>query len=140
MEQRVSVVTLGVDDLERTRAFYAALGWREPGEGPPGVAFFQAGGMIVGLYPRDALKEDAGEALAPGGDVVLAHNVRSKEEVDRVIAEALAAGARAGRPAQDTFWGGYSGYFFDPDGHAWEVAFNPFWPIADDGSVTIPES
>ena len=72
--------------------------------------------------------------------MVLAHNVRSREEVDRVLAEALAAGARAGRPAADTFWGGYSGYFFDPDGHAWEVAYNPYWPIAADGTVRIPEA
>ena len=138
MEQRVSLVTLGVADVERARRFYAALGWRESGENPS-VAFFQAGGMVLALWSREALAEDAGVSPGEGGfgGVALAYNTRSRQEADTVLAEAEAAGARVLKPAAETSWGGYSGYFADPDGHLWEVAHNPTWTIEADGSVRI---
>ncbi len=138
MEQRLSVVTLGVSDLARARKFYEALGWsaaENPGED---VVFFQAGGMVFSLWDRTRLAEDSTVEDAPGwGGVTLAHNVRSPEEVDAVLAEAEAAGATIGRPGAETFWGGYSGVFIDPDGHPWEVAHNPYWTIAEDGSTKL---
>lgn len=137
MDQRVSLITLGVADVGESRRFYEALGWS--GESPDGeVVFFQAGGMILALWDRDRLAADAG--LAPGdgsAGVALAHNVGSPEAVDAVLAEAAAAGARITRPAATTFWGGYAGVFVDPDGHAWEVAHNPGWTLHEDGSVTL---
>lgn len=138
MEQRLSLVTLGVADTARSRAFYEALGWQ--GMSPDGdVVFFQAGGMVVGLWGRDKLAEDSAVDDAGGwGGVTLAHNVRSPEEVDAVLAEAEAAGARIGRPGSATLWGGYSGLFVDPDGHPWEVAHNPGWVLAPDGSAHLP--
>ena len=142
MEQRLSIVTLGVADLDRSRAFYERLGWRRSGKAFDGVAFFRAGGgVVLALYPRHALAEDAGvpaEGTGFGG-ITLAHNARSREEVDAVLAEAEAAGAGLLKPAQDVFWGGYSGYFADPDGHPWEVAWNPHFPLAEDGSLTLPD-
>jgi predicted lactoylglutathione lyase len=137
MEQRLSLVTLGVTDIDRARAFYEALGWS--GESPDGeVVFFQAGGMIVALWGRDKLAEDSVLSDQGGwGGVTLAYNARSPEEVDAVIAEAQAAGATVGRAGAPTFWGGYSGIFIDPDGHPWEVAHNPGWTIAADGSVHL---
>lgn len=140
MEQRLSVVTLGVADLERARRFYEdGLGWRRANDHAE-VVFFQAGGMVVGLFGRDELEKDA--RLAPEGSgfrgVALAHNARSKDEVDRIMAEAGAAGATIQKPAEDTFWGGYAGYFADPDGHLWEIAWNPEWSIAEDGSIRLP--
>ncbi len=137
MEQRVSLVTLGVADVGRARAFYEALGWT--GTTPDGdVVFFQAGGMIVALWDRAQLAGDSAVADAGGwGGVTLAHNVRSRAEVDRVIAEARSAGATVGRAGAETSWGGYSAVFVDPDGHPWEVAHNPGWPIAPDGSVRL---
>jgi catechol 2,3-dioxygenase-like lactoylglutathione lyase family enzyme len=138
MEQRVSLVTLGVHDLPRARAFYEALGWRTNAGPDDGVVFFQAGGMIVALWGRADLAEDSGVQDSGGwGGITLAHNVRSPAEVDALIAEADAAGATVTRPGAETFWGGYSGAFTDPDGHAWEVAHNPHWTLADDGSVTL---
>lgn len=138
MEQRVSLVTLGVRDLARARAFYEALGWRTGAAPEDDVIFFQAGGMIVALWDRARLAEDSGVADDGGwGGVTLAYNVRSPEEVDRVIAEAEAAGARIPRHAAPTFWGGYSGVFVDPDGHPWEVAHNPHWGLREDGSVVL---
>lgn len=139
MEQRVSLITLGARDLGRARAFYEALGWRSNAAPDDDVVFFQAGGMVVALWDRSKLAEDTG--LRDDGEgfdgVVLAYNTRSPEEVDEVVAEAERAGARiTGRPGE-TFWGGYSGTFADPDGHAWEVAHNPRWTVADDGSVTL---
>jgi predicted lactoylglutathione lyase len=140
VEQRVSLVTLGVRDLRRARAFYEALGWITRAKPGDDVVFFQAGGMVVALWGRDQLAEDSGVQDAGGwGGVTLAHNVRSPEEVDRVIAEAEAAGATIPRHGAETFWGGYSGAFVDPDGHPWEVAHNPRWHVGDDGSVTLPE-
>lgn len=140
MEPRVSLVTLGVADMARARRFYEALGWRASGPAE-GVTFFQAGGMILSLYGRDALAEDA--HLPPGGSgfggITLAYNVRERGDVDRVLAEAHAAGAAILKPGEDVFWGGYSGYFADPDGHPWEVAWNPFFPLAEDGSIRLPD-
>jgi len=138
MEQRVSLVTLGVRDLARARAFYETLGWRTNAAPDDGVVFFQAGGMILALWGRVELAEDSGVHDSGGwGGITLAHNVRSPAEVDAVIAEAEAAGATVTRSGAETFWGGYSGAFTDPDGHAWEVAHNPHWTLADDGSVTL---
>ena len=140
MEQRVSLATLGVRDLRRARAFYEALGWTTRAGPDDDVVFFQAGGMVVALWDRARLAEDSGVADGGGwGGVTLAHNVRSPEEVDRVIAEAEAAGAEIPRHGAETFWGGYSGAFVDPDGHPWEVAHNPRWELAEDGSVILPE-
>lgn len=139
MEQRLSLVTLGVADLERAVAFYAALGW-EPGNdvAAQDVAFFQGPGMIVALWHRDELATDSAVTDTGGwGGITLAHNVRSPEEVDAVLADAERAGATIGRPGAATDWGGYSGVFIDPDGHPWEVAHNPFWTIAKDGGISL---
>jgi uncharacterized protein len=139
MEQRVSLVTLGVTDLARSRAFYEALGWRSDSSPDNDVVFFQAGGLVVGLWSRAALAEDCGVDDSPGfGGIGLAYNVRSAEEVDAVIAEADAAGATIARRGAATFWGGYSAVFLDRDGHPWEVAHNPFWTLRDDGSIELP--
>jgi catechol 2,3-dioxygenase-like lactoylglutathione lyase family enzyme len=137
MEQRLSLVTLGVSDIARARRFYDALGWE--GTSPDGeVVFYQAGGMIVALWSRELLREDSAVEDSGGwGGVTLAYNSRTPEEVDEVLAQASAAGARIGRPGAPTFWGGYSGLFVDPDGHPWEVAHNPGWRVADDGSVHL---
>lgn len=140
MEQRVSLVTLGVSDLARSRSFYRAMGWSESAASMDEVAFFQAGGMVFALWSRDSLAEDSAVEDSGGwGGVTLAYNTRSQEEVDRVIEEARAAGATIGREPAETFWGGYSGVFIDPDGHPWEVAHNPGWALTDDGSVKLPE-
>jgi uncharacterized protein len=138
VEQRVSLVTLGVRDLERARAFYEALGWTTGAGLEDDVVFFQAGGMVVALWGREQLAEDSGVEDSGGwGGVTLAHNVRSPEEVDAVMREAEAAGATITRTAAATFWGGYSGAFADPDGHAWEIAHNPHWTLAEDGSIQL---
>ena len=130
MEQRISLVTLGVTDLARARAFYEALGWAGARQPDDEVCFFQAGGMVFGLWTA------LGGHGAPG--IELAHNVRSPEEVDAVLADAERAGATITRAAGPAFWGGYTGVFTDPDGHAWEVAHNPHWTFAADGSVILP--
>jgi catechol 2,3-dioxygenase-like lactoylglutathione lyase family enzyme len=138
MDQRVSLITLGVRDLERARAFYEALGWATNAGPDDDVVFFQAGGMVMALWGRDELAEDSGVEDAGGwGGITLAHNVRSPAEVDAVLAEAEAAGAAITRSGAGTFWGGYSGAFTDPDGHAWEVAYNPHWTLVEDGSVRL---
>jgi hypothetical protein len=138
MDQRVSLITLGVADLARARAFYEALGWETGAEPGDDVVFFQAGGMIVALWGRDRLADDSVVEDAGGwGGITLAYNARSPEEVDAVLEEARAAGARIAREGAATFWGGYSGVFHDPDGHPWEVAHNPHWTVADDGSVRL---
>jgi uncharacterized protein len=140
MEQRVSLITLGVRDLARARAFYEALGWTTRAAPQDDVAFFQAGGMVVALWDRAQLAEDSGVEDSGGwGGLTLAHNVRSPGEVDAVIEEARAAGAGIVREPAETFWGGYSAAFTDPDGHPWEVAHNPRWTIRDDGSIELPE-
>jgi predicted lactoylglutathione lyase len=139
MEQRVSLVTLGVADLARARAFYDALGWSSDSKPEDGVVFFQTGGMIVALWDRTELAIDSGVEDGGGwGGVTLAYNVRSPAEVDHVLVAALMAGATIPRTGAQTFWGGYSGMFVDPDGHPWEVAHNPFWTIGADGSARIP--
>ena len=141
MDQRISMITLGVRDLSRARTFYEALGWT--GRQPKGadIVFFQLPGSVFALYPRSALAEDATlHDDAPGaqfGGMALAYNGRDKAEVDRVLAEAKAAGAKILKPAQDVFWGGYSGYFADLDGHPWEVAFNPHWELRPDGTLIM---
>ena len=137
MEQRISLITLGVADLRRAMDFYGALGW--DGRSPDGeVAFYQAGGMILALWDRGLLAEDSVMTDTGGwGGITLAHNVRSPDAVDAVLAEAEAAGGTVLRAGAATFWGGYSGVFADPDGHPWEVAHNPGWTIAEDGSVSL---
>ena len=140
MDQRITVITLGVADLARARAFYEAIGWRSSSTPEMGVVFFQAGGMVLSLWDRDSLAEDSGVSLGEGyGAVTLALNVSSPAAVDEVLDEASAAGATVTRAARETFWGGYSGVFLDPDGHPWEVAHNPHWTLAGDGSVLLPE-
>ena len=137
MEQRLSLVTLGVADLDRATRFYEALGWQaHPGD--DGVTFFQAGGFVLALWGRDELAADSAVVDTGGwGGVTLAQNVRSPAEVDAVLATAEQAGATIGRPGAATFWGGYSGIFLDPDGHPWEIAHNPFWVITDDGRTLL---
>jgi uncharacterized protein len=138
VQPRLTVVTLGVSDLGRARRFYEALGWRSPCEPESDVVFFQSGGMVLALWGREQLAEDSVVTDSGGwGGVTLAHNVGSPEEVDRVIEQARAAGAEIGRPGAETFWGGYSGVFIDPDGHPWEVAHNPHWALDADGSVSL---
>ena len=138
MEQRVSLVTLGVADIGRARAFYQAMGWEPAAEVTDDVVFFQAGGMVVALWDRVRLAEDSAVRDDGGwGGVTLAHNVGSVEAVDTVIDQARAAGAVIGREPAPTFWGGYSGVFIDPDGHPWEVAHNPGWTLNADGSASI---
>ena len=138
MEQRLSLVTLGVRDLERARRFYEALGWTSGAAPADDVVFFQAGCMIVALWGRDQLAEDTVVEDSGGwGGITLAYNTRSREEVDSVLAEAEAAGATIPRAGAETFWGGYSGVLVDPEGHAWEVAHNPHWTIGEDGSVSL---
>ncbi|HLV89883.1 MAG: VOC family protein [Acidimicrobiales bacterium] len=137
MEQRISLITLGVADLDRAMSFYEAMGWRRAND-DEGVAFYQAGGMVLALWGRDELAEDSVMTDSGGwGGVTLAYNVRSPEEVDATIEEARQAGATIGREPAPTSWGGYSGLFVDPDGHPWEVAHNPFWTITDDGGIRL---
>lgn len=139
MEQRLSLVTLGVADLARARAFYEALGWSTGAEPGDDVVFFKAGCLIVALWSRGNLAADSAVEDGGGwGGVTLAHNVRSPAEVDAVIEEARAAGATIAREPGETFWGGYSSVFIDPEGHPWEVAHNPRWTIAEDGSIILP--
>jgi predicted lactoylglutathione lyase len=141
MEQRLSLITLGVSDLTRSTEFYNRLGWRRSMANTEGITFFQAGGMALALYPRQELAKDA--TVAPEGQVfsgvTLAYNTRNRNEVDSVLKEVQAAGATVVKPAQEAFWGGYSGYFSDPDGFLWEVAWNPQFAIAEDGSIQIPD-
>ena len=141
MEQRLSLITLGVGDLARARAFYEALGWKTDAKPDDDVVFFQAGGMIVALWDRGRLAEDSTVSDSGGwGGVTLAYNCRSNEEVDAILAEAKEAGATIGRPGAETFWGGYSGVFMDPDGHPWEIAHNPGWMLNADGTISLASS
>jgi uncharacterized protein len=140
MEQRISLVTLGVSDVSRAFAFYQRLGWR--GQEVEDTVFFQTGAIAVVLWHQDKLADDA--ALQPRSGsgfrgVALAHNVRGKDEVDVIIAAAQAAGGTVTRAPADTFYGGYAGYFADPDGHVWEIAYNPGFALSDDGSLTVPD-
>lgn len=142
MEQRLSLITLGVTDLSRSRHFYeTGLGWQPSSASNEQVVFFQIGGLVLALYGKTALAQDAHlpqEGTGFGG-IALAYNVRQREEVDAVLAEAQTAGATILNPAQETDWGGYAGYFADPDGYPWEVAWNPHFPLLDDGSVQLPQ-
>ena len=140
--QRVTLITLGVDDLSRSRSFYAALGWTESPRGTESVAFYQMHGAVLGLFGRTDLAADQGR---PGADLgtgamTLAQNFATEAEVDAAFDAALAAGAKGLKRPEKVFWGGYSGYWADPDGHGWEVAMNPFWPLAEDGSLSLPET
>ncbi len=141
MEQRLTLVTLGVKDIARSAGFYERLGWVRSVRKAEGVAFFQAGGVVLSLYPRTELAKDAG--LAPEGSgfpgIALAHNTRTREEVDAVLAEAVAAGGTLVRPGYEIFWGGYVGFFADLDGVLWEVAWNPMFPLTEDGAIVLPE-
>jgi catechol 2,3-dioxygenase-like lactoylglutathione lyase family enzyme len=139
MEPRISLITLGVADIARARRFYEALGWRAGGPSNEHVAFFQLGGMALSLYGRQALAEDARQSPQGSGfaGIALGQNLRSREQVDALLAEVEAAGGTILKPAEDVFWGGYSGYFADPDGHLWEVAWNPHFPLLDDGTLRI---
>jgi predicted lactoylglutathione lyase len=140
MEQRMSLITLGVHDLGRARRFYEAMGWKSGASPGDDVVFFQAGGMIVALWDRARLAEDSGVVDGGGwGGVTPAYNTRSDAEVDSVIEEARAAGAAIVREPSATFWGGYSGVFVDPEGHPWEVAHNPFWTIDEHGAAHLPD-
>jgi predicted lactoylglutathione lyase len=138
MKQRLNVITLGVADLERARRFYEALGWKTGADPGDDVVFFQAGEMVVALWDRARLAADSCVEDTPGwGGVTLAVNFDSREEVDAVTEEARAAGAKIGREPAETFWGGYSALFIDPDGHPWEVARNPHWTVSADGGVRL---
>jgi uncharacterized protein len=141
MDQRISLITLGVADVGRARAFYEALGWQMGGgvdDETDHVAFFQVGGLIVALWGRDKLAKDSTvEDTGGWGGVTLAYNVSSPPEVDAVLEEAQSAGAAIGREGAETPWGGYSGIFLDPDGHPWEVAHNPGWTVHEDGRTTL---
>ena len=138
MDQRLSLVTLGVRDLARARAFYEGLGWTTRAAPDDDVVFFQAGCMIVALWGRDQLAEDSGvEDTGGWGGITLAYNGRSPDEVNEVIEQARAAGAQVVREPGETFWGGYSAAFVDPEGHAWEVAHNPRWTIQEDGATRL---
>lgn len=140
MEQRLTLLTLGVDDFQRALKFYERLGWRKSAGSVDDAAFFQLGGVALCLHPRKLLAEDAGLSLGPGGfsGLTIAHNVRSREEVAAVLETAEKAGARILKHAQDTFWGGHHGYFEDPEGHVWEVAWNPGWTLDEAGNVELP--
>jgi catechol 2,3-dioxygenase-like lactoylglutathione lyase family enzyme len=139
MEPRVSLITLGVADLERSRRFYEALGWRSRSEPEEDVVFYQSGGMVLALWSREELAADSGVSDGGGwGGVTLAYNVPSPADVNAFLELARAAGAAIPRTGAETFWGGYSGVFIDPDGHPWEVAHNPFWTVTDEGDVLLP--
>ena len=145
MEQRLSMITLGVKDLERAKAFYEnVVGWKAA-PGPPEIAFFDLGGMVLSLYPHHALAKDMNAVADDGGDYssrgfALAHNARSKEEVDVIFSRLKEKGATIVKEPEEVFWGGYSGYFSDPDGHSWEVAYNPHWTIREDGRVSMAKA
>ncbi len=141
MDQRLSLITLGVRDLARSTAFFEKLGWKRSVKDAPGVSFFQCGSIAFGLFPRDELAKDAG--VSPEGSgfegFSIAYNARSKEEVDEVLTAVQALGADIVKPAADVFWGGYSGYFRDLDGHLWEVAWNPGFEIDATGAMKLPD-
>jgi uncharacterized protein len=138
MQQRISLITLGVADVARARAFYEALGWTTGAQPDDDTVFFQAGGMIVGLWDRAKLAQDSRVEDGGGwGGITLAHNVGSREEVDAIVAEAREAGGKIVREPGETFYGGYSGVFLDTEGHPWEIAHNPHWTLHPDGSVSL---
>lgn len=139
MEPRLTMITLGVANLARATAFYEnVLGWKRA-EGPPTIAFFDLGGLVFSLYPHEDLAKDMNveAGLSPYRGFALAYNARSKDEVNAIFAELKSGGATIVKEPEDVFWGGYSGYFADPDGHRWEVAYNPFWTVRADGRVVM---
>jgi len=140
--ERITLITLGVADMARSRAFYAALGWQMHPESQEKVTFYQANGFAFGLFGLEDLARDQGrpDAALGSGAMTLAQNFVTMPEVDAAYAQALAAGATPLKAPEKVFWGGYSGYFADPDGHVWELAMNPFWPLNDDGSLTLPDA
>jgi predicted lactoylglutathione lyase len=142
MQPRITLITLGVADVARAREFYESWGWKASSASQESVAFFQANGLALALFGRADLAADAGVEDRPTGfaAISIAYNARSKDEADAVYALAVKAGAREVKPLQDVFWGGYSGYFADPDGHLWEVAWNPFFPIDEQGHMFLPDS
>lgn len=139
--QRITLITLGVANLDAARVFYGRLGWVQH-SGTEGVAFYQMHGAVLGLFGRDALAADQGrpEASLGTGAITLAQNFATEAEVDAAFATAIEAGGTALKAPEKVFWGGYSGYWADPDGHVWEVAMNPFWPLGADGSLTLPHA
>ena len=141
MSPHISMITLGVPDVAKATAFYERLGFAKSSASQEAVTFFKAGSVVLGLFGRDPLQEDAaaGNLWTGNGGIAVAMNYASEAEVDAMMAKAEAEGARILKPAQKVFWGGYSGYFADPDGHAWEVAFNPFWSVDEQGYVDLPE-
>lgn len=138
MEPRISIITLGVDDLDRASAFYEAMGLQRNRQFAEGVAFFQMGGLILALWPRAELEKDSGLSTGRAPSMALAYNTRSKDEVSQVLENAVAAGGRIVKSAQDAVWGGHQGYFEDTEGHLWEVAFNPAFPIDAEGRTSLP--
>ena len=142
MKQRLSLITLGVSDLAASRRFYETLGWTASAASQGDIVFFQMNGLALALYPRDALAADAQVENAEGSfsGVTLAHNLTSEPEVDRVFGAAVKAGARPLKPPQRAFWGGYSSYFADPDGHVWEIAYNPHFPLDAAGNLWLPDT
>ena len=141
MSPHISMITLGVPNVAKATAFYERLGFAKSSASQEAVTFFKAGSVVLGLFGRDPLQEDAaaGNLWTGNGGIAVAMNYASEAEVDAMMAKAEAEGARILKPAQKVFWGGYSGYFADPDGHAWEVAFNPFWSVDEQGHVDLPE-
>jgi uncharacterized protein len=140
MEPRITLITLGVEDLARATAFYRdVVGWT-PASNGDGVTFFDLDGFILALWPFTDLAADIGvdDRRGPSDGVALAHNARSREDVDAIFGRLAERGASIVKPPVETDWGGYSGYFVDPDGHHWEVAWNPFWPIREDGRIAFP--
>ena len=140
VEPRLNIVTLGVADVEKARKFYEGLGWKASSASQGDIVFFQLGAMVLALYPRGLLAEDAGVEAAGSGfpGITLAYNVRAKQEVAGFLDVAKAAGGNIVKPAQDVFWGGHSGYFADLDGHLWEVAWSPHSELNERGEVVLP--
>jgi uncharacterized protein len=142
MEQRLSLITLGVADFARATVFYEALGWKRSLKKAEGVVFFQLGGIGLSLWSQESLAEDAGVPPRTSGDfrgIALAYNVRERHEVDEIVAAVQAAGGTITKAPEEKFWGGYGAYVADPEGHAWEIAWNPAFPIAADGTISLPE-
>lgn len=139
--QRVTLITLGVADMATSRAFYESLGWEASPRSGDDITFFQMNGMVLGLFGLEDLAKDQGrpDAMLATGAMTLAQNHESKAEVDAAYTKAIECGARVLKLPEEVFWGGYSGYYADPDGHVWEVAYNPFWPLQADGALVLPE-
>jgi predicted lactoylglutathione lyase len=140
MRQKFTLITLGVNDIQRSLNFWEGLGWKKSSASMDDIAFFKLGGMVLGLYPRKLLAEDATVSEEGSGfsGMSISYNAKSEKEVDEVLSEVQKLGATLVKPAQKVFWGGYSGYFKDPDGHLFEVAFNPFWEFDDQDNVILP--